>query len=190
MKHIKLFEQFISEEESPKPSAKDIFIPRRLKERWDDLLIPYLNKGYTKEQIFVVKPIDETFIINMGNIEKFKNIKVIIGNIEIKRISDLSILNIEEISGDFDCVATDLINLKGVPKIINGNFYCYRSHLTSLVDGPNIVTGDFDCSYNKLTSLEGGPSTVGGSFSCSNNTKKFTEEEVRKVVDVKGKVYV
>jgi len=190
MSYIKLFEQFISEEETPKPSAKDIFIPRRLKERWDDLLLPYLNKGYTKEQIFVVKPIDETFIINMGNIEKFKNIKVIIGNIEIKRISDLSILNIEEISGDFDCVATDLINLKGVPKIINGNFYCYRSHLTSLVDGPNIVTGDFDCSYNKLTSLEGGPSTVGGSFSCSNNTKKFTEEEVRKVVDVKGKVYV
>ena len=169
MKHIKLFEQFISEEETPKLSTKDIFIPRRLKERWDDLLLPYLNKGYTKEQIFIAKPIDKTIIITIDNIEDFKNIKVIIGNVGISGINDLRVLGIEEVVGYFDCSYNKLTSLKGAPTIVSGNFYCYN---------------------NKLTSLEGAPTTVGEYFNIENNTKKFIEEEVRKVVDVKGKVYV
>jgi len=147
MKHIKLFEQFISEEETPKLSAKDIFIPRRLKERWDDLLLPYLNKGYTKEQIFVVKPINDTFIITKDNMKDFKNITVLIGNAKIKEINDLRELNIEEVVGYFSCSYNNLISLEGAPKIVNGNFFS------------------------------------------NNNKKKFTEEEVRKLIDVKGDVY-
>ena len=73
MKHIKLFEQFISEEDIPKLSRKNIFIPRRLKERWDDLLIPYLNKGYTKEQIVVAKSLRDEVIINDNNVKDFKD---------------------------------------------------------------------------------------------------------------------
>jgi len=211
MKHIKLFEQFISEEETPKLSTKDIFIPRRLKERWDDLLLPYLNKGYTKEQIFIAKPIDKTIIITIDNIEDFKNIKVIIGNVGISGINDLRVLGIEEVvgyfdcsynkltslkgaptivSGFFDCSYNKLTSLKGAPTIVSGNFYCYNNKLTSLEGAPTTVNGYFSCSNNNLTSLEGAPTTVGEYFNIENNTKKFIEEEVRKVVDVKGKVYV
>ena len=169
MQPIKLFEQFISEEDKPKIRAKDIFIPRRLKERWDDLLLPYLNKGYTKEQIFIAKPFNKDMLITKDNIGDFKSIKVIIGNVRIKGISDLRELNIEEVFG---------------------NFKCYLNKLTSLEGSPKIVGGDFDCSDNYLTSLEGAPTAVGEYFNIENNTKKFTVREVRKVIDVKGKVYV
>ena len=53
-----------------------------------------------------------------------------------------------------------------------------------------IVEGNFDCSYNSLTSLEGAPEKVGGDFYCSNNAVKFTEEQVRAVCDVKGRIFV
>jgi len=53
-----------------------------------------------------------------------------------------------------------------------------------------IVKGEFYCTNNSLTSLEGAPEKVEGSFFCSNNTVKFTEEQVRAVCDVKGRIYV
>jgi hypothetical protein len=38
--------------------------------------------------------------------------------------------------------------------------------------------------------LDGAPEMVNGKFYCSHNKKKFTEEEVRAVCNVKGKVIV
>ena len=192
MKHIKLFEQFISEEDIPKLSRKDIFIPRRLKERWDDLLIHYLNKGYTKDQIFIVKPIDSELLITKDNMEDFKNIKVIIGNVRIIRIigiTDLRELGIEEVNGYFKCSYNRLTSLKGGPAIVNGNFFCSNNELTSLEEGPTIVNGSFHCYNNKLTNLKGAPKIVNGNFYINNNTRKFTEK-VREVIDVKGEVTV
>jgi hypothetical protein len=48
------------------------------------------------------------------------------------------------------------------------------------------------CYENNLTSLEGCPSTVGGNFVCGDQKSgvRFTEEQVRDVCDVKGKIYV
>jgi hypothetical protein len=51
------------------------------------------------------------------------------------------------------------------------------------------VKGYFSCSNNQLTSLEGSPKEVGGDFFCKNNKIKFTEEDVRKVCKVKGRIY-
>jgi len=38
--------------------------------------------------------------------------------------------------------------------------------------------------------LFGAPETVGGDFYCYNNPGNFTEEQVRAVCDVKGKIIV
>ena len=73
---------------------------------------------------------------------------------------------------------------------VGGNFFCFNNNLTSLINAPSSVGDDFDCSYNDLTSLAGAPKTVGGFFDCTDNPVKFTEEQVRAVCDVKGKVYV
>ncbi|MDX9695048.1 MAG: hypothetical protein RBT49_04585 [Bacteroidales bacterium] len=70
----------------------------------------------------------------------------------------------------------NLISLKELPWVKEGKQYEVEEH--------------FFCSYNNLTSLEGAPIKVGGNFYCGGNTKKFTEEDVRKVCEVKGGIRV
>jgi hypothetical protein len=94
------------------------------------------------------------------------------------------------VGGSFDCSHNQLTSLKGAPSSVGGDFYCINNNLTSLEGAPNSVGENFGCRNNNLTSLEGAPSSVGGDFSCRNNKKQFTEEEVRIVCKVNGKVYV
>ncbi len=87
------------------------------------------------------------------------------------------------------------LNLTKLPDIlkdisVGGSFYCYSNKLTSLENCPKTVGGNFNCSINELTSLKGAPTNVGRDFHCNDNPVKFTEEQVRDVCDVKGKVYV
>ncbi len=77
-------------------------------------------------------------------------------------------------------------------KIIKSSVYLRNLYLKKIPDifqGVE-VRGDFWCYCNQLTSLKGAPEHVGGDFHCYNNAVKFTEEQVRAVCNVKGKVYV
>ena len=117
----------------------------------------------------------------------------------------------EYVSKSFWCGHNELTSLEGAPIYVNGTFLCSDNHLRDLKGAPAYVGGHFDCSYNKLISLEGVPKSISGVFRCNNNQlrdlkeapeyvggdfhiqnnrKKFTEEEIRKVVNVKGDVYV
>ena len=96
----------------------------------------------------------------------------------------------KEIDGKFDCSGNNLTSLEGAPEIVKGDFNCVVNYLTSLEGAPEIVKGDFDCTDNKLTSLKGAPEKVYGWFYCGKNSKKFTDEDVRKVSDVKGEIIV
>ena len=83
------------------------------------------------------------------------------------------------------------MSLKKIPNfgnnyVVTDDFDCSNNQLTSLEGSPKTVGGSFYCYDNQLTNLNGAPKTVGGDFICY----KFTEEEVRKVCNVKGKVYV
>ena len=82
-----------------------------------------------------------------------------------------------------------VITLENSPKSVGKDFYCYANNLISLTGASEFVGNNFDCSSNyKLTSLEGAPKFVGGNFYCLRNS--FTEEQIRAVCDIKGKVYV
>lgn len=94
------------------------------------------------------------------------------------------------VGGLFNCSLNNLKNLEGAPNVIDDTFLCYDNDLTSLKGCPEKIGDFFNCSQNQLTNLEGCPKIVGGDFICKNNAKQFTEEEVRAVCDVKGKVYV
>jgi len=96
----------------------------------------------------------------------------------------------ERVDGDFSCIWNNLTSLKGAPKFVGGSFDCHDNQLTTLKGAPERVDGSFYCYNNQLTSLEGAPKYVGGNFDCSPNPKHFTEEEVRKLIDVRGKVIV
>jgi len=93
------------------------------------------------------------------------------------------------VGGSFSCSHNNLTTLEGAPKYVGGSFYCSFNKLTSLKGAPEKVVG-FYCSHNKLTSLEGAPKYVGGNFECYDNPVKFTEEDVRKVSEVKGVIEV
>ena len=94
--------------------------------------------------------------------------------------------------GNFDISGLGLTTLPALLKNlkIGGSFDCGYNRLDSLVGAPTSVGLDFYCSYNKLKSLVGAPTSVGLDFDCNNNVVKFTEEQVRAVCDVKGKINV
>ena len=94
------------------------------------------------------------------------------------------------IGGDFDCSDNNLASLEGAPKEVGGDFDCSDNNLTSLKGAPEKVDGNFYCSYNNLTSLKGAPEKVDGNFYCSNNKINFTKEDVEKVCEVGGLIYV
>ena len=115
--------------------------------------------------------------------------------INVKGDVDLSNLNLTKlpirfgtVGGGFYCNNNKLTTLEGAPKKVGGDFYCNNNKLTTLKGAPEKVRGDFDCSNNKLTSLKGAPEVVVDDFHCYDNEVKFTEDDVLKVSNVKGKI--
>ena len=99
----------------------------------------------------------------------------------------------EEVSGNFDCFSCHLLpSLEGAPKEVGGDFSCeWCNSLISLKGAPKEVSGNFVC-YNckSLTSLEGAPEKVGGGFYCVKCGRYFTQEDVKKVSNVKRDIKV
>ena len=99
----------------------------------------------------------------------------------------------EKVEGTFSCMScSSLTSLEGAPKEVGGDFYCnYCDSLTSLEGAPEKVGGGFSCSDCCLiTSLEGAPKEVGRAFCCGDCGSKFTQEDVKKVSSVKGRIKV
>jgi hypothetical protein len=94
--------------------------------------------------------------------------------------------------GDMNLSGMNLTVLPDILKnvTVSGYFNCSYNNLTSLDGAPKTVGGDFVCTQNQLTSLTGAPKTVGGDFFCFYNTVQFTEQQVKAVCDVKGRVIV
>ena len=96
----------------------------------------------------------------------------------------------KKVGGNFYCSNNNLTSLKGAPKKVGRDFDCYYNKLTSLEGAPREVGRSFDCSLNNMTIIEGAPREVGRGFRCINNSTKFTEDDVKKVCKVKGKILV
>ena len=142
------------------------------------------------------KIVKENVTIDMSKFPKGTqfNVKQIRGCVSIENVEtgDFSCFkNLQKVIGYFDCDNNDLTSLKGAPKHVGGGFDCGFNNLTSLKGAPKYVDGYFDCCDNNLTSLEGAPKYVGGNFWCRDQKLgiKFTEQDVKKVSDVKGAIY-
>ena len=132
-------------------------------------------------------------------------------NLELKDLTELpDHIQFGVVRGNFVCTDNNLASLRGVPRVVGQGFYCDINKLTSLEGAPEKVGEKFDCNYNQLSSLEGGPKEVGesfyctrnkltsligapkkvgGDFYCSNNKVRFTEDDVRRVCNVRKEVY-
>jgi hypothetical protein len=59
-----------------------------------------------------------------------------------------------------------------------------------LEGAPKNVKNDFACcACSSLITLEGCPKKVGGNFYCKDCGIQFTEDDVKKVSNVKGEIY-
>ena len=164
--------------------SPDIFIPRRMEDRVERMISVYIRNG------------------NKGNLSlkqmKLTKLPSILKNITVDGHFDCYnnlLTSLEKgapnsVGGDFYCNYNKLTSLTGAPETVGGVFLCNNNLLTSLEGAPISVGRDFYCSYNKLISLEGAPKYVGGDFMCHHNPVKFTEDQVRAVSEVKGKIFV
>ena len=87
---------------------------------------------------------------------------------------------------------TSLTNGTFIWTNVGRNFNCRGCELlTSLEGAPKKTGGDFICwGCNSLTSLKGAPKEVSGDFYCRSCKGEFTEEDVKKVSNVKGNIIV
>ena len=139
-----------------------IFVPRRMEDRVERLIKQYIRNGSRNE-------------LDLSDYGLTK-LPEILKNVDVERY--------------FICSVNKLTTLENSPKTVGGSFYCGNNQLISLKGAPTYVGGEFGCGNNKLTSLDGAPTYVGGSFNCRYNPVKFTEEQVRAVCDVDGRIFV
>ncbi len=163
-----------------------IFIPRRVQDREQralKVLLKMLNKNVIKGDIII----DCSLIP-----QDFKSkVRHITGSIIIQNATTLQFFqNLQKVDKNFVCSGNKLKSLKGCSEYVGGSFNCKNNQLTSLQYAPKYVGGNFWCDYNQLTSLKYAPKHVGSNFWCSNNTKQFTQQDVRKVSQVAGDIYV
>ena len=142
--------------------APSIFIPRRMEDRVERMIKQYIRNGSRNE-------------LDLSDYGLTK-LPEILKNVDVERY--------------FICSVNKLTTLENSPKTVGGSFYCGNNQLISLKGAPTYVGGEFGCGNNKLTSLDGAPTYVGGSFNCRHNPVKFTEEQVRAVCDVDGRIFV
>lgn len=117
--------------------------------------------------------------------------KIIEGDVSLYKLylENLPDLSDVHVYGSFSCQSNRLTTLKGSPTL-SGNFYCNDNRLISLEGCPEIIYGNLNCSYNRLETLERFPKFIMGSLHIYNNTRQFTDEEIREVCDVRGMIYV
>jgi hypothetical protein len=164
-------------------TAPDIFVPRRLEDRIERMIRLYVKNG-SKGDL-------DLSDLNLTKLpEILKNISV--GRDFFCGTNNLTSLENcpKTVGGSFYCGHNKLTSLDGATEYVGGSFYCSFNNLKSLQCAHIIVGGDFYCYDNELKSLFGAPETVGGDFYCYNNPGNFTEEQVRAVCDVKGKIFV
>ena len=142
-------------------TAPDIFVPRRLEDRIERMIMLYVKNG------------------SKGDLD--------LSDLNLTVLPE--ILKNVSVGRDFFCGTNNLTSLENCPKTVGGSFYCGHNKLTSLDGATEYVGGSFYCSFNNLKSLTGAPKFVGGVFSCGFNEIKFTEEQVRAVCNVKGDIY-
>jgi len=156
-------------------------------------LIERMTQGFVKndEGLYSTNEnVDAIHLVKDGKfIIKFKHVS---GYFNCYRCGLISLEGAPETVGKrFDCDLNQLASLEGAPRLVGDDFLCSHNKLVSLKGSPKIVRGDFVCYYNnRLVSLMGAPEFVYGDFYCYNQAREFTEEEVRAVCKVSGKIHV
>ena len=114
------------------------------------------------------------------------------GKLDIKESNNIYIVNCRSLVEVKNKEIFQLTNGFFKWGVVKGNFSCsYCTLLKDLTGAPEKVGRSFYCSHcTSLTSLQGAPKKVDGDFGCNDCKIKFTEDDVKKVSKVKGKIIV
>lgn len=128
-------------------------------------------------------------VLELGKMKKIREwLTKTVFNSQIKFNQDYSV----DIKGDFivtekyDFDIPDYIQIN----IVDGDFICEDCHLKSLIGGPKIVKGGFYVKSNDIENLNGSPIIVEHDYNIRDNKRSFTIDEIRKVCEVGGKIFV
>ena len=172
-----------------------------------EIIKSFIDDNYNVTGKLDIKESNNIYVVNCNGDVRIKNNKitqltngffewgVVKGNFNCSNCTSLKDLTgaPKEIDGDFNCYRCEsLKDLTGAPKEVGRDFECFGCEsLTSLEGAPKEIGKDFYCiKCTSLTSLQGAPKKVGGDFCCNDCKIKFTEDDVKKVSKVKGKIAV
>jgi hypothetical protein len=178
MRHVKLFEDFSSQEALTEDQIK--WLNRCTKGTWN------LNPSTG------LIDVNGDFNCGQQDLTDFKG--VAFGHVSGYFYCDNNQLTSLEgapqtVGEDFYCRSNRLTSLEGSPQTVNGNFYCHDNELTSLEGAAPLTVGlGFYCDNNQLTSLVGAPQTVRHFFCSGNPASKKTLSSIFALMK-KGKSY-
>ena len=104
-------------------------------------------------------------------------------------------LSIDIVLGDFIAKISGSFNsANGLPEFIKFNNcsgdFIIDGGITDMLGFPELVEGNLGVSDQKLTNLNGCPKIVKGDFHIFGNPTKFSREEIMKICQVGGKIYI
>jgi hypothetical protein len=152
----------------------------------------WVNNNALKDLVGAPSVVDGDFNAHINKLTSFKGIE----NTVIKGGLEVSVNNIKNLKGlpkkigkGISLSENPLTSLKGLPSTVNGDLELIGTKIKSLEGTPKIVNGSFlamDCK--SLKSLKGIPKVIKGHFYIEGAPIKVTEEEVRALCKVGGRV--
>lgn len=88
--------------------------------------------------------------------------------LDTKKIIRLPV-KFNQINGDFNIYANELITLEGCPNVVIGSFAVNGNKINSLIYSPDYVSGNYHCGFNEIKNLFELKTQIGGTFYCDNN---------------------
>ena len=114
------------------------------------------------------------------------------GDLNLERTDIISLGNLKSVNGYLDLFGCDQLTSLGNLKSVNGYLDLRLCKKLTSLGNLQSVNGDLKLwGCEELTSL-GNLQSVGGDLNLSNTplSQKYSEEEIRQLVDVKGKIYL
>jgi hypothetical protein len=127
---------------------------------------------------------------NINDISKLQNLEKVDGNLDLSRSNIKSIGNITSVEGNFKLNNTKIESLGNLTSV-GGNFDLFGSgNLTDLGNLTSVGGNLYLNSCDKLISF-GNLTLVGGDLELYGTpiSKKYSEEEIRQMVEVNGQVF-
>lgn len=127
---------------------------------------------------------------NVNDISKLENLEKVDGNLDLSQSNIKSLGNITSVEGNFDLHNTYIESLGNLTSV-GGNFDLYGSRVLTDLGNLTSVGGNLYLNNSdKLTSF-GNLTSVGGDLELYGTpiSKKYSEEEIRQMVEVNGQVF-